>query len=388
MQTEYLQQLRKFAVPEIIFGPGALELAGRQCRNLGASNVLIVTGPKVREMGLSKRVENSLIREGMSYEVFDGLTQNPKDYEVAAGAKFCREQRCDLILAVGGGSPMDCAKGISVVVGNEQNVLEFEGVDEIPKPGVPLICVPTTAGSSADISQFAIVNDSTRKVKISIVSKMVIPELTLVDPETTRTMPPQLTAHTGMDALSHAFEAYVSTLSSPLTDMAAKETVRLVARNLPESCEQPENMELRHNMMLASLMSGLAFSNASLGLVHALAHSLGGRLGLPHGQCNALLLEGVVRFNSSVAAGRYAELGRIMGLSEEGVPSEEELQSLLQGLALLRHRLGISKRLRELGVRQEDIPTLAQNALQDACMATNPRQASLGEVENVLWEIY
>ncbi|MFW6217254.1 MAG: alcohol dehydrogenase, partial [Desulfohalobiaceae bacterium] len=145
---------------------------------------------------------------------------------------------------------------------------------------------------------------------------------------------------------------------------------------------------LRHNMMLASLMSGLAFSNASLGLVHALAHSLGGRLGLPHGQCNALLLEGVVRFNSSVAAGRYAELGRIMGLSEEGVPSEEELQSLLQGLALLRHRLGISKRLRELGVRQEDIPTLAQNALQDACMATNPRQASLGEVENVLWEIY
>jgi alcohol dehydrogenase class IV len=388
MQVDFLQRLRKFAVPEIIFGAGALELAGRQCRNLGATKVLIVTGPMLQKSGWTRRVENSLLQEGLSYAVFEGLTMNPKDYEVMSGARFCQEQGCDLILAVGGGSPMDCAKGISVVMGNHRNVLEFEGVDEIPRPGLPLICVPTTAGSSADVSQFAIVNDSNRKVKISIVSKMVIPELTLVDPEITRTMPKELTANTGMDALSHAFEAYVSTLSSELTDMAARETVRLVAGNLLEACEKPQNMEYRSNMMLASLMAGLAFSNASLGLVHALAHSLGGRLDLPHGQCNALLLEGVVRFNLSVAGFRYAELARIMGLARQEAQQQEAEEDLLQGLASLRVRLGINQTLKKLGVCAEDISGLAQNALQDACMATNPRQASQEEVEQILWEIY
>ena len=313
MESSLLLNLRKFIAPEIVYGAGAIQLAGRHARNFGATKVLIVSDPGVQQYGWTEKVKQSLSEAGIDYSTFTDVSPNPKDHEVMAGAEFYRHEACDLILAVGGGSPMDCAKGIGVVATNGSRINNFEGVDEIPVPVPPLICIPTTAGSSADVSQFAIITDTGRKVKFAIISKMVIPDIALIDPQTTVTMSPDLTAATGMDALCHAFEAFVSTASSPLTDMAALSSVRLIVDNLLGAYREPENSRFRENMMMASLMAGLAFSNASLGLVHAMAHSLGGALGLPHGECNAILLEKVVMYNYKYSAEKYDQLAETMG---------------------------------------------------------------------------
>lgn len=388
LDKDILMNLRKFLVPEIVYGEGAIQLAGRHAENFGATRALLVTDSGVRAAGWVARVEESLRQAHISHVIYDEITPNPKDHEVMAGGDLCRAEACDLIIAVGGGSAMDCAKGIGVVTGNAGHILDFEGVDAVPNPGPPLIFIPTTAGSSADVSQFAIITDTTRKLKIAIVSKMVIPDIALVDPETTCTMSPDLTAATGMDALCHAFEAYVSTASSRLTDMAALSSVRLIAENLVEAHRHPGNMTFRNNMMMASLMAGLAFSNASLGLVHAMAHSLGGVLGLPHGECNAVLLEKIVQYNYSKAPGKYDQLADAMGRSLASCPPEERADALKAELAALRKRLGISMHLADLGVSDSDITRLSGYAMEDPCVATNPRQPVVADIEKMYRELY
>ena len=388
METDTLLNLRKFLAPEIVYGEAALALAGRHAGNLGATKVLVVTDPGIQQAGWTARVEESLRQAGIAYVTFSAVTPNPKDTEVMAGAAVCMNQGCDLIIAVGGGSPMDCAKGIGVVTGNPGSILDFEGVDEVPQPGPPLIFIPTTAGTSADVSQFAIITDTARHVKIAIVSKMVIPDIALVDPQTTVTMPSALTAATGMDALCHAFEAFVSNAASPLTDMAALAAVRLIVDNLSEACREPANMTRRNNMMMASLMAGLAFSNASLGLVHAMAHSLGGALDLAHGECNAMLLEKVVGYNYPAAAEKYDRLAAAMGVDIDRHETSRKAFVLADRIASLRKRLGITQRLADMGVSFSDITRLADFAAQDPCLATNPRTATVEDIEDIYRMIY
>ncbi len=388
MDKEILLNLRKFLAPEIVYGRGAVGLAGRHSQNLGASKVLLVTDPGVRAAGWTGKVESELRNHKIPYAIFDRMAENPKDYEVMEGAEVYRKERCDLILAVGGGSPMDCAKGIGVVAGNNDNITVFKGVDEVPKPGPPLVFIPTTAGSSADVSQFAIITDSERSIKIAVVSKMVIPDISIVDPETCLTMPPDLTAATGMDALCHAFEAYVSTASSPLTDMAALRAVELIAGNLVSAYENPSDITSRDHMMMASLMAGLAFSNASLGLVHAMAHSLGGYLDLSHGECNAVLLEKVAQFNFHAAPEKYTRLFRAMEPVAEEKTGPVDASRIGECLRTLRNRIGITDRLSDMGVRLEDIPNLASSAFCDPCLATNPKAADEQDIEMIYKSIY
>ncbi len=375
-----MQEIRKFVAPEFIFGEGAIDLAGQYAINFNAKKILLVTDPGIIEAGWTGVVERSLRQKDIPYVVFDRVTPNPKDREVMEGVGVYRDERCDVIVAVGGGSPMDCAKGIGVSSTNNSHVLSFEGVDQVPVPGPPMIFIPTTAGTAADISQFDIITDSGRSVKIAIISKVVIPDVSLIDPRTTVTMDGHLTAATGLDALTHAIEAYVSNASSPVTDLFALEAVRLVAKNLLDAVERPGDMPAREHMMRASLFAGLAFSNASLGMVHAMAHSLGGLLDLPHGECNAILLEHVVDFNFDAAAERYADVAKAFGLYPDGTPGPECRQLLVRGLSSLRERAGIRPNLRELRLRREDIVTLAGNAYNDPCLATNPMTASVEDI--------
>ncbi len=376
-------ELRKFVAPEFVYGVGALNLLGRYVKNFGAKKTLVVTDPGIIEAGWVEKVLASLDAEGIRWAVFQDLTPNPKAYEVAAGVRCYQDNECDVIVAVGGGSPMDCAKGIGIAFSNREDVLEFEGVDEVPMPGPPLICVPTTAGSSADVSQFAIINDSARKVKVAIISKTVVPDVALIDPETTTTMPADLTANTGMDALCHAIEAYVSTASSPITDLNALAAIPLIAENLIPAIETPEDLERRDKMMLGSLLAGLAFSNASLGLVHAMAHSLGGHKGLPHGLCNALLLEQVINFNYPAASQRYERIGSALGLEACGRGKENCREALLKAISRLREGAGVSSPAGPLAVTREDVPELARKAFSDPCLATNPRKATVPEIERL-----
>lgn len=388
MDAQQLLNLRKFLAPEIVYGQGALHLAGRHATNLGATKVLLVSDHGVAEHGWTAKVEKSLKDAGLPFATFLDVSPNPRDKEVDLGVEMYRRELCDLIIAVGGGSPMDCAKGIGAVANNGGSVLDFEGVDEIAKPAPPFIFIPTTAGSSADVSQFAIINDTSREVKIAIVSKMAIPDIALVDPLTTVTMPPDLTAATGMDALCHSFEAYVSTASSPLSDMAAKTAICLVFENLERAYIQPADLEARDSMMMASLMAGLAFSNASLGLVHAMAHSLGGLKDLPHGECNAMLLEKVIHFNFPVVAEKYALLAEAQGLRMAELPENERADALAEKVAELRIKLEITQRLSEMGVTLEDLPGLARYASNDPCLATNPREATPADIEAIYRQIY
>jgi alcohol dehydrogenase len=388
MNSDFLLHLRKFLAPEIVYGESAISLSGRHAKNLGATKAFIVTDPGVRKAGWALAVEQSLKQSDIPYIIFDGVTPNPKDHEVMEGVDVCKKEGCDLIIAVGGGSPMDCAKGIGVIMGNPGNILEYEGVDMIPDPGPPLIFIPTTAGTSADVSQFAIISDTGRKVKVAIISKMVIPDIALIDPKTTTTMSPELTAATGMDALCHAFEAFVSNASSPLTDMAALSSVKMIYENLIHAYQNPNDMAYRDKMMTASLMAGLAFSNASLGLVHAMAHSLGGLLGLPHGECNALLLEKVVLFNYGTSQKKYNQLANAMQLDLDKYDLPERGAAICDKIASFRQQLHIHQRLMDLGVQPSDIPQLSKFAFMDPCLATNPKETKLEDIETIYMQTY
>jgi len=371
--------LRKCVAPEFIFGVEARKMAGKYAKNLGAKNVLVVSDAGVMASGWVKDVTDSLEKEKINYTLYTNVVPNPRDTNVCEGVKVYREHKCDGIVTVGGGSPMDCAKGIGIVVSNMGTILDYEGVDKIRYPLPPLICIPTTAGTSADVSQFAIINDTARKVKIAIVSKSIVPDVALIDPEVTLSMDTSLSIYTGLDALTHAFEAYVSNANSGITDLYALEAIALLHHALPKVVERPYDIEARASVMMASLLAGLAFSNASLGVVHAMAHSLGGWLDLPHGLCNAILLDHAVAYNFTYAKERYQSMAPHMGMKSSLTCNE-----LVSHLNDFKASLGLTQRLGALGVSEQSIPHLASMALKDACIVTNPKMPTQSEVEEIL----
>ncbi len=363
--------VRKFVAPEIILGDRSRNLVGQYAKTLHGRNVFLVSDPGISKAGWTGEVLDELERQGLHVVLFDKVSPNPRTSEVAKGSQKYQDNECDLLVAVGGGSPMDCAKAIGAVVMNRCQVLDLEGVDEVAVPGPPMICIPTTAGSSADVSQFAIISDENKRRKFGIISKAMVPDVSLIDPEVTLTMPPHLTAETGIDALSHAFESYVSNASSYMTDMYALEATRMIVKYLPLAYDEPSELRFREKVMLGSMYAGLAFSNASLGLVHSMAHSLGGYLDVPHGECNAQLLEQVVAFNYSAVPERYTALEAVMdGHASDRTGGLEGMRSRLRELT---DRLDIDLGLSELGVKEENIPYLTENAFNDACHITNPR---------------
>ena len=385
MSTE-TSTLRKFVSPEIIFGAGARHAVANYANTFGARKVLIVSDPGVVKAGWLTDVIASLESQDIDYACFTDVSPNPRCEEVMAGAAFYQEQGCNVIVAVGGGSPMDCAKGIGIVSAHGRHILEFEGVDTIDVAIPPLIFIPTTAGTSADVSQFAIISDQTEKVKISIVSKAVVPDVSLIDPETTMTMDGFLSACTGIDALVHAIEAFVSTGAGPLTDMHALDAIRLINTNIAPLVANPKDMQLREQVMLGSMKAGLAFSNAILGAVHAMSHSLGGFLDLPHGLCNAMLLEHVIDFNYSEATDRFKVVAETMGIDTRGLTTQQVKAKLMEHVIALKMEVGLTQKLAENGVKVSDIPTLSEKALKDPCILTNPRKSSKRDVEVVYEE--
>lgn len=381
-----ISRLRKFVSPEIIFGSGARKTVGNYAKTFGARKVLLVSDPGVEAAGWVDEIEELLAEQDLPCVRFTQISPNPRVEQVALGAEIYREHGCNVIVAVGGGSPMDCAKGIGIVSTHGRSIIEFEGIDRIESPIPPLIFIPTTAGTSADVSQFAIISNQNEKLKFSIVSKSVVPDVALIDPDTTRTMDAFLTACTGVDALVHAIEAFVSTGSGPLTDMHALDAIRLINTHLALLVEQPEDNHLREQVMLGSMKAGLAFSNAILGAVHAMSHSLGGYLDLPHGLCNAMLLEHVIDYNYISATDRFRVVAETMGIDPRGLSQSQIKRRLMQHVISLKHQVGLYQSLADQGVHLTDIPYLSQNAIKDPCILTNPRKSNLRDVEAVYEE--
>ncbi|MGD9475866.1 MAG: iron-containing alcohol dehydrogenase, partial [Eubacteriaceae bacterium] len=358
-------ELRKYVIPEIIIGTDARLLIGRYVAHFNARKPMLVADQNLQQFAWFKSIKSAILSEAQELIIFDGHSPNPKDFEVMMGANLFISEKCDLLIAVGGGSSIDCAKGISIVASNGGNILDYEGVDRVKMPGPPLICIPTTAGSSADVSQFAIIADYSSKSKKAIISKKVVPDLALIDPVPLMTMDPYLTACTGMDALTHAIEAYVSTANSALTDVHALEAISLLADNLVAAIQPDASIDIRFQLMLGSLQAGLAFSNASLGGVHALAHSLGGLLNLSHGECNSILLEHLIKLNYDSVPERYNKIAALMGIESSVLDNPEVRQALAAAIANLRKKLNIPDTVHINDVDDHTIISLVENALSD-----------------------
>ncbi len=381
MTGEILLSPRKFVAPEFVYGVDSRLMVGLYCKKIGGRRILLVTDKGIEQTPWLKEIERELVKHSLEYYIFSGVSPNPRDFEVMEGLRVYEENKCNLILAIGGGSVMDCAKGIGIVSSNQGHILDYEGVDRVCKPGPPLLCIPTTGGTAADVSQFAIINNTAQRYKFAIISKAVVPDIALIDPVVLTSMDGFLTACTGMDALSHAFEAYVSNANSVFTDLYALEAIGLIKENLHTSITNPFDMQARGKVMLASLYAGLAFSNASLGCVHSLAHSLGGYLDLPHGECNAILLPHVVDFNFDLAVDKYKRVAGIFGIDNTTATHMQIKNQLMESLITFKKSLGIHTTLKSKGVTSDIIPLLASKAINDPCNATNPRPPAKADLE-------
>lgn len=376
-------ELRKFVAPEIITGSGARLLVGRYIAHFAARKPMVVTDKKVASLPWFSDVLRVIEEESVSCVVFDETSPNPRDSEVMRGAELFLAKKCDLVIAIGGGSPIDCAKGISIVSTNGGSIMDYEGVDAVDLPGPPLICIPSTAGAAADVSQFAIIRDTASMVKKAIISKKLVPDLALIDPLPLTTMDAYLTACTGMDALTHAIEAYVSNAHSHLTDVHALDAIHRINAVIEKAVSPDRDLEIMNEMMHGCLQAGLAFSNASLGAVHAMSHSLGGFLDLPHGECNSILLEHVIAVNFDSAPDRYREVAHQMGIPVEGSTDDVVKKALLGRISALRHHVGIGDYACAKVMNDTILDILSEGALSDPCMVTNPKPLSREEVRKV-----
>lgn len=372
--------MKKFLVPEVIFGAGALAEVGEAMRRLGCTRVFVVSDPGVIAAGWVDEAVPHLRTAGLRHGLWHDVTPNPKDHEVAAGFEAYRASGCDGLVAIGGGSVIDAAKAIAVLSGNGGRILDYEGIDRVTKPIPPLVACPSTGGTGADVSQFAVITDTARRLKAALIGRALVPDISITDPRLLLTMPPDLTAHCGMDALSHGIEASVSRAASFLTDLHALEAIRGVCEHLPRSVNDPADLQAREGMARASLSAGLAFTNAILGCVHALSHQIGGALDLPHGLLNAVLLPHVMRFNAATEPARYAAVAQALGVDTAGLDATEAAAAAADEVRLLADKIGIPRGLADLGVRASDHHLFVDNALRDACMTTNPRHVDAADV--------
>jgi alcohol dehydrogenase class IV len=378
--------LLKFEIPEIIYGLGGLSQIGPCAKRLGGERVLLVTDPGIIAAGWVDESIKYLKQNNIKYVVYENVVTNPRDFQVEQGVQVYRQKKCDVIVAVGGGSPIDTAKGIGILVSNHGRIHEYEGCNLIAQPIPPLVCAPSTAGTGADVSQFAVITNKRANVKMTILSRAITPDITLIDPCLLETKSPELIAATGMDTLSHAIEAYVSSLSWPMTDPHAIHAIELVNEHLVNAAKT-KDMKALEGMSIACLEAGIAFSNAILGAVHALAHPLGGLYDIHHGLANSLLLPVVVRQNMEHALPKFAGIARALGAETRGKSIEAVAQLVPGQLQDLIAKLGLPTRLSQVGVDEADIPRLAQMAEEDICMLTNPHCYMKAEIESMYHEV-
>ncbi|WP_282149811.1 L-threonine dehydrogenase [Vibrio diabolicus] len=376
-----------FFIPTVnLMGAGCLKDAADSIQSQGFKKGLIVTDKILNQIGVVKQVQDLLTERDVATVVYDGTQPNPTITNVNDGLALLKENECDFVISLGGGSPHDCAKGIALVASNGGKIGDYEGVDQSAKPMLPLVSINTTAGTASEMTRFCIITDEERHIKMAIVDKHTTPLMSVNDPELMLAKPASLTAATGMDALTHAIEAYVSIAATPITDAVAIKAIELIQAHLRTAVKNGENLEAREQMAYAQFMAGMAFNNASLGYVHAMAHQLGGFYDLPHGVCNAILLPHVQRYNAQVCPERLRDVAKAMGVDVEGMSAEQGAAAAIDAIVELAKDIGIPSGIKELGAKLEDIPTLADNALKDACGFTNPKQATHEEISKIFEE--
>lgn len=370
-----------FYIPCVsLFGPGCSAEIGVRAKGLGVTKALIVTDEWLYKQGLAQTIADNLAAAGLSSHIFPGAVPNPTDTNVHNGVDEFNQHQCDFIISLGGGSSHDCAKGIGLVTAGGGHIRDYEGVDKSRVAMTPIIAVNTTAGTASEMTRFCIITNTETHIKMAIVDWRCTPVIAMNDPKLMIGKPAALTAATGMDALTHAVEAYVSTAATPITDACAEKAIKMIATWLRPAVANGENIEARDAMSYAQYLAGMAFNNASLGYVHAMAHQLGGFYNLPHGVCNAVLLPHVCEFNMIACPERYADIAELMGVDTTGLTVMEAAAAAVDAIRDLSQDVGIVSGLSVLGVKEEDFTVMAENAQKDACMLTNPRKANLQQV--------
>ncbi|MDD4701996.1 MAG: iron-containing alcohol dehydrogenase [Desulfovibrio sp.] len=380
LKSMHMGQITSFFIPNVtLVGEGCSKEIPLRLKNIGGSKPLIVTDQGIVKAGILKVITDILDAAKMKYAIFDQTVPNPTDKNVDAAFGMYKKEKCDSIITLGGGSSHDCGKGVGFLAGNGGKIHDYEGVDKSANPFPPYVAVNTTAGTASEMTRFCIITDTSRKVKMAIVDWRCTPGVAIDDPILMMGMPPALTAATGMDALTHAVEAYVSTAATPMTDACAEKAMEFINRYLRRAVANGQDKEAREGMCYAQYLAGMAFNNASLGHVHAMAHQLGGFYDLPHGECNAILLPYVCEYNRIATRRRFGRIARLLGEITDGISSDEASKKAIAAINTLSADVGIPEGLKALGkkygkeVKESDIPTMTANAQKDACGLTNPR---------------
>lgn len=375
--------VNRFILNELsYFGPGAREVLPEVVARLGKKKALVVTDAGLVKFGVAGKVTEVLDKAGIAYAIFSEVKPNPTVSNVKAGIDAFKKAEADFIIAIGGGSSMDTAKGIGIVINNPEfsDIVSLEGCAPTKNKSVPIVALPTTAGTAAETTINYVIIDEEKQKKMVCVDPNDIPAVAIVDAELMYSLPKSLTAATGMDALTHAIEGYITKAAWEMSDMFEIEAIRMIARYLPIAVEEPSNPEGRNGMAVAQYIAGMAFSNVGLGLVHGMAHPLGSLFDVPHGVANALLLPTIMEFNLPSSVKKYGEIARAMGVDTNGMTDEQAAQAAVDAVRALAIKVGIPQHLSEIGISEKDIPALADQALSDVCTPGNPREVTLDDI--------
>lgn len=380
-----------FMMPSVnFFGPGVIEKIGDRAEMLNMKKVLIVTDNFLKNMvdGPVKQTETSLKNADVDYVIFDEVEPNPKLRNVKSGVSFYNENHCDSIISVGGGSAHDCAKGIGIALTNGEDVTKLAGIETLSNPLPPLMAVNTTAGTASEITRHAVLTNEETHLKFVVVSWRNVPLVSFNDPLLMLEVPTKLTAATGMDALCHCVESYVSENSNPITDAQAIQGIKLINENLRRAVANGHDIEARTNMAYASLLAGMAFNNADLGYVHAMAHQLGGQYDAPHGVCCAVLMPTVERWNMISNPERFKDIAVLLGENVDGLSKMEAAEKGIKALERISEDVGIPTNIKSIGAKEEDFELMAGNALKDGNAFSNPRKGNKEDIIELFRQAY
>ncbi len=370
--------------PRIVMGPGAAKTIGEEVKSRGVRKALIVTDKGCIAAGLVSTIEQSLKASGIRYGIFDGVEPDPRYEIVADCVNMVRAEKARMLVGVGGGSPMDITKTAAVMAVNKPPVGQYFGINLIPKPGLPAILIPTTAGTGSEVTNIAILSDEGEKLKKGIVSPYLYPSLGIVDPELTLGLPPHVTAATGMDALIHAIEAYTSINATGITDMFCERAIRLIYKNIRTAFAKGDDIQARTAMMEGALLAGIGFANAGVTAVHAFAYPIGAEFHIPHGVANTLMLPHVIRYNVLGNLDKFARLAEPFGIPTGGLDQLQIVDRVIQAIDRLADDLRVPRHLKDFGVKDKDIDMLAEGVMKvTRLLANNPRTLYLQDAKQI-----
>ncbi|MCI5812650.1 MAG: iron-containing alcohol dehydrogenase [Limosilactobacillus coleohominis] len=380
-----------FLMPSVnFFGPGVIAKIGDRAKMLGMHKVLVVTGGHIGkiENGPVDQTVDSLKKAGVDYVIFDGAEENPKIRDIKKGKQIYLDEGCDSIITVGGGSAHDCGKGIGIILTNGDDITKLAGIETLDKPLPPLMAVNTTAGTGSELTRHAVITNEETHLKFVVVSWRNIPLVSFNDPMLMLDIPQATTAATGLDAYVQAVEPFVSVDHNDITDSQCEKAIQIIQQYLPEAVANGHNVEARTKMVEGEMLAGMAFNNANLGYVHAMAHQLGGQYDAPHGVCCALMLPVVEEWNIIACPDRFAKLAQIMGYDTTGMTTMEAAHKSIDGMRELAKSIGIPDSIKAIGAKPEDFELMAKNALKDGNAFSNPRKGTVEEVVQLFQKAY